>query len=90
MRAESAGRPLLCDLRYIRVERTTNPMLNFEPTPVFRIRIDPDMSGLPMAQVEIDANDAAAFADELCAAAYLIRAALKYDEERKNSPVGEV
>lgn len=67
-----------------------NPMINYEPMPVFRIRIDPDMGGLPMAHVEIDVTDAAAFADELCAAAYLIRAALKYDEERKNSPVGEV
>jgi hypothetical protein len=90
MRTESANRPLLCDLRYIRVERTMNSMSNFEPMPVFRIRIHPDMDGLPMAQVEIDANDAAAFADELCAAAYLIRAALKYDEEKRNSPVNEI
>jgi hypothetical protein len=65
-------------------------MINFEPMPIFRIRIDPDQAGLPIAQFDIDANDAAAFADELCAAAYLMRAALKYDEERRQSPVGEV
>lgn len=91
MRDESIHRSVLCDLRYIRVRKVMRDDIN-PPNrePVLHFTIDPDQHGLEPVNFYIVSEDAGAFADELVAAANLIRASLKYDAERGASPVGEV
>lgn len=90
MREESLYRSVLCDLRYLRVRKSFNDKINPpELEPVLHFTIDPDQNGLEPVNFYIVMEDAAAFADELVAAANLIRAALKYDVERKSNPCSE-
>jgi hypothetical protein len=84
------NRQVLCDLRYVRVKRGFNEHVSPpDKLPTLDVTIDPDMGSMRAVHVQIMAEDAAAFAEELIAAASLIKAEIIFEAERQADPTGE-